>query len=210
MPYTTLVPVDVQKLYEVHEWRHAAAVLKTDFPQEWDDLIHVLRSFRLFRSEIEKPGGNRSKISIRIDRYFFVLGWRAKAFQTAVLVDERRLDSPTHAVDNYKNRVACDVEWNNKDPFYDRDFNNYRLLFELRALSVGIIVTRTSELQALFAQLGRGSSYGASTTHMSKLLPRMQGGSAGGCPILVFGIKPEAYVDDIENPTEFVALPESN
>ncbi len=30
--------------------------------------------------------------------------------------------------------------------------------------------------------------YGASTTHMGKLLPRLNAGRNGGCPVLVFGI----------------------
>ena len=34
---------------------------------------------------------------------------------------------------------------NNKDPFYDRDLNNFKLLFDLRAISVGIIITRCDE-----------------------------------------------------------------
>ncbi len=80
-----------------------------------------------------------------------------------------------------KNRVALEVEWNNKDPFYDRDLNNFRLLFELRAIDVGIIITRCSELQALFVEVGRDKqSYGQSTTHMAKLLPRLEGGGGGG------------------------------
>jgi len=33
-------------------------------------------------------------------------------------------------VDCFKNRVAIEVEWNNKDPFYDRDLNNFRLLYD--------------------------------------------------------------------------------
>jgi hypothetical protein len=96
-------------------------------------------------------------------------------------------------VDCYKNRVALEIEWNNKDPFFDRDLNNFRLLFDLRAISVGIIVTRCDDLQEIFDGLGRGSSYGASTTHMSKLLPRIEGGSGGGCPLIVFGIAKNLY-----------------
>ena len=46
------------------------------------------------------------------------------------------------------------------------------------------------------ARLNRGSSYGASTTHMSKLLPRIEGGGGGGCPLLVFGISKKLYVED--------------
>jgi hypothetical protein len=91
-----------------------------------------------------------------------------------------------------------EVEWNNKDPFYDRDLNNFRMLFELRAIDVGIIITRSTALQGVFRSLGREiqTKYGASTTHMSKLLPRMEGGGGGGCPIVAFGIRRSAYVDE--------------
>ena len=27
----------------------------------------------------------------------------------------------------FKNRIAVEMEWNNKDPFYDRDLNNFRI-----------------------------------------------------------------------------------
>ena len=37
---------------------------------------------------------------------------------------------------------ALEIEWNNKDPFYDRDLNNFRLLFELRTVSVGVASRR--------------------------------------------------------------------
>jgi len=116
-----------------------------------------------------------------------------KAFDTKITVDEHDYDSPTHSVDCFKNRIALEIEWNNKDPFYDRDLNNFRLLFDLRTIDVGVILTRCDELQDLFNQLNRGSSYGASTTHMSKLLPRIEGGGGGGCPILVFGIRKLLY-----------------
>jgi len=70
------------------------------------------------------------------------------------------------------------------------------LLFELRAVSVGIIITRCDNLQDIFNDLGRGASFGASTTHMSKLLPRIEGGGGGGCPVLVIGISKELYIED--------------
>ena len=111
-------------------------------------------------------------------------------------MDDRTIDSPTHKVDCYRNQIALEIEWNNKDPFYDRDLNNFRLLFDLRAISVGVIVTRCDELQDIFDALGRGTSYGSSTTHMSKLLPRIEGGGGAGCPILVFGITKRLYLED--------------
>ena len=61
---------------------------------------------------------------------------------------------------------------------------------------MGVIVTRCDDLQDIFNELDRGPSYGASTTHMSKLLPRIEGGGGAGCPILVFGISKNLYVED--------------
>jgi hypothetical protein len=190
------LPPFVRDHYDCHEWRHASAILSQDFPAEWADLLDMLGAFRLRRSWIAISGGSKSLVAGAFDRFLTARGWREKQFRTAITVDDRRLDSPTHKVDCFKNGVALEIEWNNKDPFFDRDLNNFRLLFDLRAISVGIIVTRADSLQDIFNRLGRGSSYGNSTTHMSKLLPRIEGGGGAGCPLLVFGIRPSLYVED--------------
>lgn len=182
--------------YEIHEWKHASAILKSDFPNEWSDLESLLKSFRLKKSWLTVGGGSKSKVSEAIDTFLYEKEWREKQFSTSVIVDDVSLESPTHKVDCYKNRIALEIEWNNKDPFFDRDLNNFRLLFDLRAISIGIIITRCDDLQEIFNALGRGSSYGASTTHMAKLLPRIKGGGGAGCPILVFGITKKLYVED--------------
>ncbi|MCX6968452.1 MAG: BglII/BstYI family type II restriction endonuclease [Verrucomicrobia bacterium] len=175
--------------FEIHEWRHASAVLLNDFPDEWADVFDVLSRFVLRKSWITVGGGSKSDVSGWIDRALTDKGWVEKKFATSIVVDEIAMQSPTHKVDCFKNKIGLEIEWNNKDPFFDRDLNNFRLLFELRAIAVGIIVTRCDELQRIFDSLGRGKSYGNSTTHMSKLLPRLEGGAGGGCPVLVFGIK---------------------
>lgn len=190
------VPQFLRENYEVREWRHAVAVLTLDFPEEWAEIVAVLSEFRLFRSEILKPGGRKSGVSTRIDEALTGLGWTEQCFETKIVVDDTVLESPTHKVDCYKNGVGLEIEWNNKDPFYDRDLNNFRLLFDLRTVHVGVIVTRSDQLQEIFDELGRGDSYGASTTHMSKLLPRLEGGGGGGCPVLVLGITRKLYVED--------------
>ncbi len=190
---TTNLPNDIQENYEIHEWKHACAILATDFPLEYGEICEVLSSFRLRKEWISKGGGSKSEVSKFIDTALYAKGWVEKKFDTEISVDSVPIESPTHSIDCFKNRIALEIEWNNKDPFFDRDLNNFRLLFDLRAISVGIIVTRCDELQNIFKQLDRGSSYGASTTHMSKLLPRIRGGGGGGCPLLVFGIKPALY-----------------
>lgn len=187
------LPKSITDNYEIHEWKHASAILSSDFPQEWADIMALLEQFRICKSWITVGGGRKSKVAEEIDSFLYNRGWREKQFATSVKVDEFVADSPTHKVDCYKNRIALEIEWNNKDPFFDRDLNNFRLLFDLRAISVGVIITRCDELQEIFNQLGRGGSFGASTTHMSKLLPRIEGGSGAGCPILVFGISKKIY-----------------
>ena|ERR1700730_5107127 len=188
-----LLPQFIRSHYEVHEWKHACAILKGDYPNEWKDIVDVLTQFRLCMSWINVGGGNKTKVSNAIDDFLYQRNWIEKKFDTSVKVDNNTYASPTHKVDCYKNNVGVEIEWNNKDPFFDRDLNNFRLLFELRVISVGVIITRCDELQQIFNQLGRGSSYGESTTHMSKLLPKIEGNGAGGCPILVFGISAALY-----------------
>jgi hypothetical protein len=191
-----LIPADLLELYHVKEWRNATGILFTACENEWADVVQVLRNFRLLKSEVRVGGGNRSLISRRIDEALYVKGWVEKSFNTSIIVDKAQIDSPTHAVDCFKGGVAVEMEWNNKDPFFDRDLNNFRLLFELRAIQVGIIITRSWELQQIFKRLGKGSSYGKATTHHEKLWPKVEGGGAGGCPLLTFAIRPTAFVDD--------------
>lgn len=193
---TDLLPANIRELYEVHEWKHACAILYNDFRSEWDDIVEVLGNFRLRKSCIAVAGGNKSQVACLMDGEFVKRGWCEKGFDTRVLIDDREIENPTHKIDCYRNGVALEIEWNNKDPFFDRDLNNFRILFELRAISVGVIVTRCDELQDVFDSLGRGKSYGMSTTHMSKLLPRVEGGGGGGCPIVVFGIRRLLYAED--------------
>jgi hypothetical protein len=190
------VPADIVARYEVHEWRNGLAILAVAHPKEWRNIVEVLRGFTLLKSDVMKPGGSKGLISSKLDSHFTQLGWVEKKFDTKIVVDSAEHIAPTHKVDCYKNRVALEVEWNNKDPFYDRDLNNFRLLFELRAIDAGVIITRCSELQQIFNKLGRGPSFGNSTTHMAKLLPRLEGGGGGGCPVVVFGIRGAAYVED--------------
>lgn len=191
------IPADIAKRYHVQEWRHGITILSSVYPKEWEDILETLREFRLLRSAILEPGGSKSpNISGKIDGALYARGWVEKAFDTRITVDDTEHPSPTHKVDCFKNRIALEMEWNNKDPFFDRDLNNFRLLFDLRVIDVGVIVTRATELQQIFKSLGKGKSYGNSTTHFSKLLPRIEGGGGGGCPIVAFAIKKECYVDD--------------
>jgi Restriction endonuclease BglII len=192
-------PEEFKVKYEIREWGHALAILASDFPEQLQDIIDILIKFELRKSSIIASGGGKSKISEYIDGMLAKKGWVEKGFDTAVIIDGVAHKTPTHKVDCVKARVALDIEWNNKTEFYDRDLNNFRILHTLKAISVGIIVTRTTNLQVeVFNNLGEAiqKKYGSSTTYLDKLIPRIEGGGAGGCPLLVVAIKPGAFVDD--------------
>ncbi len=187
-------PEAVHQRFEIAERHHAAAILHTDYGREWDDLVEMLTQFSLRRSDILTPGGGKSPISRGINGFFYERLWKEHEFNIQVKADGVVTLAPTHHVDYFRNRIAIETEWNNKDPFFDRDLTTFRLLFELNVLSVGAIITRASELQDIFDELGKGRSFGNSTTHMGKLTPKLDNRASGGCPILAFGIKKTAYV----------------
>lgn len=213
----------LKKKYEVYEFKHAIAILEKDFPKEFQEILEILNNFELLASDILKPGGRKSPISEKIDSKFYKKGWQEVEFETLVtlkkyqsnsknktFINEENYETPTHKIDCFRNRIAFEIEWNNKTEFYDRDLNNFRLLHDLEAISVGIIVTRATSLHEVIKKLQPEfkkanpkakskliSKYGASSTHLDKLLTRINGRSAGGCPLLIIGISEKTYKYDL-------------
>lgn len=190
-------PEPIPTKFRIYNYRHADIILRYGFPDEYRDLLEILTNYKLLHSQIVKAGGAKSAIAQGLDDDFSRLGWIEKKWDVDVLIDGETRDSPTHKVDYYRNRIAVETEWNNKDPFYDRDLNNFRLLHALDVISVGIIITRATELHDVLYTLRARQSYGASTTHHSKVLPKIAGGGAAECPLLVFAILPAAAENDL-------------
>jgi len=190
-------PENFKEKYTIMEWGHALAILQKEFNEQFNDICSALAIFELRKSSIVVGGGGKSQVAGGLDDYFYRKGWIEKSFDTYISIDGEKHETPTHKVDCVKGRIALDTEWNNKTEFYDRDLNNFRLLHSLGAISVGVIVTRSSDLQQkVFKPLGIGKKYGASTTHLDKLIPKIEGGGAGGCPLLVIAVKSGSYVED--------------
>ena len=93
----------------------------------------------------------------RIDSFLYERGWIEKSFDVSISVDADVHTSPTHSIDCFRNRIGLEIEWNNKDPFFDRDLNNFRVLHDMEVLSVGIIMTRSSEFNEIIKELGDGN-----------------------------------------------------
>jgi len=200
MPWDEYVPADIAQLYEVHDYKHCAAILANEFPDQFEELCLVLRQFRFTIEDITTPGGNESQIPKTFSAILRPLGWNEENLAAELSVYEikskkektfrRTIDHGSHKVDYLKGRVAFDLEWNSKDQTFDRDLYAFRAFFDYNAISAGVLVTRSNELDPLFAELKIKHKYGASTTHMGKLIPRLKAGRNGGCPVLVFGITP--------------------
>ena len=85
------------------------------------------------------------------------------------------------------------MEWNSKDPSFDRDLTNYYTLHRAGALAVGIVITCGPELQAALSSRN-GQRFGASTTHGAKLMARIDVGGGDECPLILLGIAPSRAV----------------
>lgn len=121
-----VIPEAIRTRYHVEERRHACAILAGDCPNELRDILDCLGQFELLRSEIQEGGGGKSKIAQRFDHFLKNRGWREKSVRVSRKVDDVDTESETHSVDFFKGRIAVEVEWNNKDPFFSRDLIAFR------------------------------------------------------------------------------------
>jgi len=84
------------------------------------------------------------------------MGWSKTKFEIKKVIDNETRESITHEIDHVKvfsifdqpYKIALEIEWNNKDPFFDRDLENFKRLHTEGIISVGIIITRGSALQS--------------------------------------------------------------
>lgn len=164
-------------------------------------------TFSFTDRDVRISGGNESVIPKKFSALLRPKGWVERTLNSQLTyVDpdsgEKKIrSSDSHKVDYCKGRVALDVEWNSKDQTFDRDLIAFRNFNEFGMISVGVLITRSNDLDPYIASLGLAltkngadsdtstrAKFGASTTHMGKLLPRIKAGRGGGCPLLVFGI----------------------
>ena len=72
------IPSAVRRKYHIEERGHASAILASDFPREFADIMDCLREFVLRKSHILTPGGGRSPISAALDGFLRERGWRER------------------------------------------------------------------------------------------------------------------------------------
>lgn len=134
---------------------HAKAILKGDFPSVEQELEDVLLTATIPIEEIIAGGGGEAKGTQRLRRGLQAKGWATRDFVIERRINDVPREAITHKMDHVKTfdlaggasgTVALEIEWNNKDPFYDRDLENFKRLHSDGAVSVGMIITRGRSL----------------------------------------------------------------
>ncbi|UDF03008.1 BglII/BstYI family type II restriction endonuclease [Asticcacaulis sp. AND118] len=137
--------------FQVEFHAHAKAILGTDFPQAIAELEAVLSTLSIPIEEIIGSGGGEAKGTQRLRRALALSHWQKVNFTIEKSINGIKRESISHEVDHVRDfengTIALEIEWNNKDPFFDRDFENFKRLHAEGAISVGIIVTRGEILQ---------------------------------------------------------------
>lgn len=137
--------------FQVETRCHANALLMVDFPDAAQEIETVLANFTIGISEIVGGGGGEATITQRLRRALSEVGWAKANFQISKTINGVITESTSHEIDHVKQyeagTIALEIEWNNKDPFYDRDLENYKRLHADNGISLGIIITRGEKLQ---------------------------------------------------------------
>ncbi len=208
-----ILPTDVRGRWRFAEVGSAAAVLSAVCPDEWADIVDVLRNYALDPPTWMKAGGNRGEVAKQIDAMFEVKGWQElrldlvtyglmRTKSGSLLRRLPRVVQEGYLIDNVKGSVALDVEWNAKDGNLDRDCGAYRAWHTAGALTAGVLITQDRlALKSLAETLW--TNYQATlpaeirnpdlpidvrtstTTNFDKAILRVRRGAVGACPLLI-------------------------
>ena len=153
-----------KKGFQVLALHHAEAILKYDMADAVTELEKVLLDLTIPAEELVRGGGGEGEMTQRTRRALAdQYGWKKHIFEIKKIVDGEEKESISHEIDHVKRfktgTFALEIEWNNKDPFFDRDLENFKRLHADGVISIGAIITRGSSLQDslrdLIAQFAR-------------------------------------------------------
>lgn len=225
--YKKVLPESLLGKYVFLETGSASQIANVVNPEAFHDIIQILDRFTLTAQLLLTKGGSRGPIPRLIDCAFGSRGWieaRVDLYKRAYLFPGQ--NAPTvqndplgkranevlisetyqqgYSVDNVKDRIALDVEWNPKDGNLDRDFSAYRAWHQEGLIDVAVLITRVQEDTRRLAKTiwndfitrhpehcrkAQPVEYGTSTTaNFEKARERVLRGDLGTCPILVIGI----------------------
>ena len=140
-----------EKGFQIVFLSHAEAILCVDFEPAVVELEEALLASTIPIEEIIGGGGGESRGTQRLRKALAPAAWPKFTFTIEKRINGVARESISHEIDHVRTfpgdaRIALEIEWNNKDPFYDRDLENFKRLHADGAISIGVIVTRGRSL----------------------------------------------------------------
>lgn len=161
--------------YQILVRQHAEAILSYDIPEALGEIAQALLPLTIPMSELIASGGGEAKSTQRLRRQFSELGWPKTNFEIKKIVNNIEKESISHEIDHVKGfdrgSIALEIEWNNKDPFFDRDLENFQRLHNEGAISVGCIITRGRQLHESMRELTLDFLDRHQISNLEELLP---------------------------------------
>lgn len=175
------IPADIRAKYEVFSYRSAAVILAESHPEEFQEVLRVLRDFTLTTEMIRKAGGNKSEIPKAFSQFLHPRKWYETSVRGDLIVRKYWSElTPTerkqrkgkakdhlrsneyvrknfldgHKIDFVKGRVALDIEWNSKDQTFDRDLYAFAAFAQCGVVDVGVLITRGESLNEVIKGVG--------------------------------------------------------
>jgi len=138
------------KGFEILTLHHAEAILEHDMPSAVAELQTILSNVAIPAEELVRGGGGEGQLTQRLRTALTDKGWKKHSFQITKIVNATQKESVSHEIDHVKafdaGTFSLEIEWNNKDPFFDRDLENFKRLHADGAISIGAIITRGTSL----------------------------------------------------------------
>src|SRR5262249_15584808 len=153
-----------KKGYEIEFVSHSSAILEIDFPDAAAELEQVILNQSIPIEEIVRSGGGETKGTQRLRNGLTARGWVKETFTIKKTINDEPRESISHKVDHVRMferpngkryRIALEIEWNNKDPFFDRDLENFKRLHAEGGISVGVVTTRGTPRQDTLPSFAR-------------------------------------------------------
>ncbi|MFC1578529.1 BglII/BstYI family type II restriction endonuclease [Thermodesulfobacteriota bacterium] len=139
-----------KKKYQIVALHHAEAILLGDMSEAVNELEAAISDIVIPVEELVRSGGGEGAMTQRLRRTLTDFDWRKHNFTIDKTVDGEIKESVSHEIDHVKKfpggTFALEIEWNNKDPFFDRDLENFKRLHAEGVISVGAIITKGESL----------------------------------------------------------------
>jgi len=109
--------------FEIEYLSHARAILSVDFPEALTELAAVLDKATIPIEEIIADGGE-AKGSQRLRRALTELKWPKITFTVQKIINGKEREAISYEIDHVRGfeagTIELEIEWNNKDLFFDR------------------------------------------------------------------------------------------